>query len=104
MDDKPSKIAKAIGISRKTLRIVRENIIFAIAVKVLVLIMTALPFFTVPMWIAIFADVGVCVIAVCNAMRALHSGRVGEVPPRKPAIAFPAQTENGEDDNKKIKM
>ena len=104
MDDKPSKIAKAIGISRKTLRIVRENIIFAIAVKVLVLIMTALPFFTVPMWIAIFADVGVCVIAVCNAMRALHSGRVGEAPPRKPAIAFPAQTENGEDDNKKIKM
>lgn len=104
MDDKPSKIAKAIGISRKTLRIVRENIIFAIAVKVLVLIMTALPFFTVPMWIAIFADVGVCVIAVCNAMRALHSGRVGEVPPRKPAIAFPAQTENGEGDNKKIKM
>ena len=104
MDDKPSKIAKAIGISRKTLRIVRENIIFAIAVKVLVLIMTALPFFTVPMWIAIFADVGVCVIAVCNAMRALHSGRVGEAPPRKPAIAFPAQTENGEGDNKKIKM
>ena len=82
----------------------RENSIFAIAVKVLVLIMTALPFFTVPMWIAIFADVGVCVIAVCNAMRALHSGRVGEAPPRKPAIAFPAQTENGEGDNKKIKM
>ncbi len=72
MDDRPSKIAQAIGIARKTLRIVKENIIFAIGVKVLVLILTALPFFTVPMWIAIFADVGVCMIAICNAMRALR--------------------------------
>ena len=71
MDDKPSKIASAIGIARRTLRIARENIWFAISVKVLVLVLAALGLAT--MWMAVFADVGVTVLAVLNAMRALRS-------------------------------
>ena len=71
MDDKPSKIASAIGIARRTLRIARENIWFAIGVKVLVLVLAALGLAT--MWMAVFADVGVTVLAVLNAMRALSS-------------------------------
>ena len=71
MDDKPSKIVKAIGISRKTMRIVKQNIIFALAVKALVLILAAAGI--ADMWIAVFADVGVMVIAVINAMRALQT-------------------------------
>ncbi len=71
MDDKPSKIASAIGIARRTLRIARENIWFAIGVKVLVLVLAALGLAT--MWMAVFADVGVTVLAVLNAMRALRS-------------------------------
>ena len=70
MDDKPGKIAKAIRISRKCLRIVKENIWFAIAVKLLCLALGALGL--AGMWAAIFADVGVMVIAVLNALRALH--------------------------------
>ena len=70
MDDKPSKIASAIGIARRTLRIARENIWFAIGVKVLVLVLAALGLAT--MWMAVFADVGVTVLAVLNAMRALR--------------------------------
>lgn len=70
MDDKPSKIADAIRISRKTLRIVRQNIIFALAVKLLILILGALGFAN--MWEAVFADVGVSVLAILNAMRALR--------------------------------
>jgi ATPase, P-type (transporting), HAD superfamily, subfamily IC len=69
MDDDPAKISLAMKISRKTLRIVRQNITFAITVKVLCLILGALGFAN--MWIAIFADVGVMVIAVLNATRAL---------------------------------
>ena len=69
MDDDPAKISLAMKISRKTLRIVRQNITFAIAVKVLCLILGALGFAN--MWIAIFADVGVMVIAVLNATRCL---------------------------------
>ncbi len=69
MDDKPSKLAAAMEISRKTLRIVRENIIFALGVKVLVLLLSA--FGLANMWAAVFADVGVSVIAILNAMRAL---------------------------------
>ena len=69
MDDDPAKIAKAIGISRRTLRIVYENIIFALGVKALVLILGALGHAN--MWAAVFADVGVSVIAILNAMRAL---------------------------------
>ena len=70
MDDDPAKIATAIQISRKTLRIVRQNIVFALAVKVLCLLFGAMGFLN--MWWAIFADVGVMVIAVLNATRALN--------------------------------
>lgn len=69
MDDDPLKIAKAIKISRKCLRIVYENIYFAIGIKVLCLILGALGIAN--MWLAIFADVGVMVLAVLNAIRAL---------------------------------
>lgn len=69
MNDEPSKIATAIGISRKTLRIVYENIVFALAVKFIILILGALGFAN--MWMAVFADVGVSVIAILNATRAL---------------------------------
>lgn len=70
MDDDPEKIATAIGISRKTLRIVYQNIIFALAVKFVCLALGA--FGTINMWWAIFADVGVMIIAVLNATRALY--------------------------------
>lgn len=69
MDDKPSKIALAMKISRKTLKIVKENIVFALAVKLICLIFGAIG--KANMWVAIFADVGVMVIAVLNATRAL---------------------------------
>ena len=69
MDDKPSKIALAIRIAAKTIRIARENIIFAIAVKLAVLLLAAFGF--APMWLAVFADVGVMVLAVMNAARTL---------------------------------
>ena len=71
MDDKPSKIAQAIRTARKTIRIAKENIIFAIGIKVLVLVLAALGLAT--MWMAVFADVGVTVLAVLNAMRALKA-------------------------------
>ena len=71
MDDQPSKIAAAIKISQKTLRIVRQNIVFALAVKALVLILGAVGLAN--MWEAVFADVGVSVIAILNAMRALKT-------------------------------
>ncbi|QFJ53650.1 heavy metal translocating P-type ATPase [Pseudobutyrivibrio xylanivorans] len=70
MDDDPKKIAKAIGISRKCMRIVYENIYFAIGIKVACLILGAIGIAN--MWFAIFADVGVMVIAVLNAIRALR--------------------------------
>ena len=69
MDDNPAKIASVMKISRKTLRIVKENIVFALGVKVLVLILGALGIAS--MWAAVFADVGVAVIAILNSMRAL---------------------------------
>ena len=69
MDDKPSKIALAIRIARCTLRIAKQNVWFAIGVKVLVLLLAA--FGVATMWMAVFADVGVTVLAVFNAMRAL---------------------------------
>lgn len=68
MDDNPLSIAKTIKIARKTLAIAKENIVFALAVKVAVLALAALGI--VSMWAAVFADVGVCVIAILNAMRA----------------------------------
>ena len=71
MDDKPSNIAKAIRIARKTLRIVRQNIVFALSVKVVIMIL-ALPMIGVAnMWLAVFGDVGVSVLAILNAMRCL---------------------------------
>lgn len=70
MTDEPSKIATAINISKKTLRIVHQNIVFALGVKGLVLVLGALGFAS--MWAAVFADVGVSVIAILNAIRALN--------------------------------
>ncbi len=70
MDDDPVKLATAIRISRKTLGIVRQNIVFALAVKALVLILVALGL--AGMWMAVFADVGVSILAVLNAMRTLR--------------------------------
>ena len=69
MDDKPSKVAEAVRIARRTLAIARENMIFAIGIKVLVLLLAAFGLAT--LWMAVFADVGVTVLAVLNAMRAL---------------------------------
>jgi Cd2+/Zn2+-exporting ATPase len=71
MDDKPSKIALAIRIARRTLAIARQNVAFAIGVKLAVLILAAVGIAT--MWLAVFADVGVTVLAVLNAMRALRA-------------------------------
>ena len=73
MDDDPNKIALAMKISRKTLRIVYENIVFALLVKAICLILGAIG--VANMWWAIFADVGVMVIAVLNATRALRVGK-----------------------------
>lgn len=73
MDDDPLRIATAIRISRKCLRIVRENIWFAIGVKLLCLLLTAVGIGN--MWLAIFADVGVMIIAVLNAVRCLHAAK-----------------------------
>ena len=70
MTDEPSKLINAIKISKKTMRIVKENIIFAIAVKVAVLILSAFGLST--MWEAVFADVGVSVIAIINSLRVLR--------------------------------
>ena len=72
MDDNPEKIAMAIRIAKRTLTIVHQNIAFALGVKFIVLILSALGFGN--MWIAVFADVGVSVLAILNAMRALKFG------------------------------
>ncbi len=69
MTDEPSKINKAIKISKKAMRIVKQNIVFAISIKALVLVLSAVGIAT--MWEAVFADVGVSVIAVLNAIRIL---------------------------------
>ena len=71
MDDRPSKLATAIHISRRTLRIVRQNIVFALGVKGLVLVLGALGYAS--MWLAVFADVGVAFLAILNAMRCLQT-------------------------------
>ena len=73
MDDRPSKIASAMRVARKTMRIVWENIVFAIGVKVLILALAALGLAN--MWLAVFGDVGVAVIAILNAMRAMRVER-----------------------------
>ena len=69
MEDEPSKIVDTIQIARKTMRIVRQNIVFAIGVKVLVLVLVAFGYAS--MWAAVFGDVGVSVLAIINAMRTL---------------------------------
>jgi len=75
MDDKPSNIARAIRIARKTLRIVKQNIVFALGVKIVIMIL-ALPMIGIStMWLAVFGDVGVSVIAILNAMRCLRVKR-----------------------------
>ncbi|MDO4940943.1 MAG: heavy metal translocating P-type ATPase [Erysipelotrichaceae bacterium] len=74
MDDDPLKIAKAIRIAKKTMRIVYENISFAIGVKIICLILSTIGIAN--MWLAIFADVGVMIIAVLNAIRALNVKRI----------------------------
>lgn len=71
MDDNPEKLPQAIRIARRTMRIVRQNIVFALGVKGVVLLLGALGFAN--MWIAVFADVGVSVLAILNAMRAMQS-------------------------------
>lgn len=74
MTDEPSKIADSIGLSRKTMKIVKENIVFAIFIKVLVLVLTAIGLST--MWEAVFADVGVSIIAIVNALRMLKVKKI----------------------------
>lgn len=70
MTDEPSKLPVAMRIAKGTMHIVRQNIVFALGIKILVLILSALGYSN--MWWAIFADVGVCIIAILNSMRALH--------------------------------
>ena len=70
MTDEPSKIVKAIKLSKRTMKIVKQNIIFAIFIKIVVLILSAFGIST--MWEAVFADVGVSVIAIINALRILR--------------------------------
>ena len=70
MDDKPSNIARAIRVARKTMGIVWQNIVFALAVKLLILVFAALGLAN--MWLAVFGDVGVAIIAILNAMRAMN--------------------------------
>ena len=70
MDDKPSKIAQAMRVARKTMRIVWQNIVFAIGVKVLILVLAAIG--VANMWLAVFGDVGVAMIAILNAMRCMR--------------------------------
>lgn len=71
MNDEPSKIAKMVAIAKKTLGIVKQNIVFAISIKVIILVLAALGIAN--MWLAVFADVGVAAIAILNAMRTLKS-------------------------------
>ncbi len=73
MDDQPSKIASAIRISRHTISVAKQNIIFAIAVKVAILILAA--FGLAPMWLAVFGDTGVLILCVFNSMRTLSAGK-----------------------------
>ncbi len=70
MDDKPSQIARAIGVARKTMRIVWQNIVFALGVKLVILVLAAVG--VANMWLAVFGDVGVAIVAILNAMRAMR--------------------------------
>ena len=71
MDDDPQKIIKAIKISRKTMKLAKENIAFTICFKVVMLVLSALGF--APMWLGVFADVGVSILAILNSLRALKT-------------------------------
>ena len=73
MDDRPSNIARAMRVARKTMRIVWQNIVFALGVKILILALAAMG--VANMWLAVFGDVGVAVIAILNAMRAMRVER-----------------------------
>ena len=73
MDDAPSKIATAIRIAKRTMRIVWQNIVFALGVKIAILVLAV--FGIANLWLAVFGDVGVAVLAILNAMRALHVER-----------------------------
>lgn len=90
MTDEPSKIAAAMRISRKTLRIVRQNIAFALGVKALVLVLGAFGIAT--MWAAVFADVGVAVIAILNAIRALRTPESERITREEKALRFKGST------------
>ena len=72
MDDKPSNISRAIGLARHTMRIVWQNIVFALGVKLVVLVLAAVGIAN--MWLAVFADVGVAILAILNAMRCMNVG------------------------------
>ncbi|WP_461546459.1 heavy metal translocating P-type ATPase [Senegalimassilia anaerobia] len=72
MDDKPSNISRAIGLARRTMRIVWQNIVFALGVKLVVLVLAAVGIAN--MWLAVFADVGVAILAILNAMRCMNVG------------------------------
>lgn len=75
MDDCPSKLPVAVRISRKTMRIAHENIVFALVIKIGVMIGSAIGLPFVNMWVAVFADVGVTILAILNAMRTLRTGK-----------------------------
>ena len=75
MDDKPSRVAEAIRISRRTMRIVWQNIVFALAVKLGMLLLIAFGYAN--MWLAVFADVGVAILAILNALRAMNTEKAG---------------------------
>ena len=72
MEDKPSRLPLAISIAKKTIAIAKQNIVFALGIKLIVLALGALGI--ADMWMAVFADVGVSVLAILNAMRALRQG------------------------------
>ena len=76
MDDKPSNIARAMRIARKTMRIVWQNIVFALGVKVLILVLAAVGIAN--MWLAVFGDVGVAILAILNAMRCMSVKKMSE--------------------------
>ena len=74
MDDKPSNISRAIRLARRTMRIVWQNIVFALGVKLIVLVLAAVGIAN--MWLAVFADVGVAILAILNAMRCMNVSRL----------------------------
>ena len=76
MTDEPSKTIEAIEISRRTMKIVKQNIVFSISVKILVLILSALGLST--MWIAVFADVGITILTILNSLRVFKVSKINK--------------------------